>query len=240
MRRRFLNYALACTSQYVSATARYHRVLRQRNAELKRVQKPEALQSWTELLVGEAEEVWSQRRQLISYVNHHLPRLYADLFGEELSLTVELLVGAPDDQGLQEALASVWEQEQRYRYTLYGPHRDDFEVRVDGRSAQSVLSRGQARSVVIAFKLAIYQYTKKVVGVAPLVLLDEVLSELDAQRQKRLLSNLPNTQILLTCTTIPDEIKRQSNVHLLDIAALVTEEGPGEVAKETVPVSLAA
>ena len=103
-----------------------------------------------------------------------------------------------------------------------------------------MLSRGQARSVVIAFKLAIYQYTKKVVGVAPLVLLDEVLSELDAQRQKRLLSNLPNTQILLTCTTIPDEIKRQSNVHLLDIAALVTEEGPGEVAKETVPVSLAA
>ena len=104
---------------------------------------------------------------------------------------------------------------------MYGPHRDDIEVYVNGRLAHTTMSRGQLRGLVIAMKVAAYGYIKQVSGQDPLLLFDEVLSELDPDRQRTLLEHLPATQTILTCTAIPEELKKRDQVFVLDIAPLV-------------------
>ncbi|MBI1834139.1 MAG: DNA replication and repair protein RecF [Candidatus Andersenbacteria bacterium] len=221
MRRNFLNQALSSSPSYLSAIVQYSRALKQRNTALKTAKSPEDIAHWTALLNEQATSIWASRDTLVSFMNHHLPTLYHSLFGGSENVEVKLSRGLPDGSDLATALAGGWEYEQRYRYTLYGPHRDDLEVLIDGRPAQNSLSRGQMRMLVLSLKLGVFQFMKKVGGKAPIVLLDEVLSELDADRQQHLLEHLPEAQIFLTCTAVPEAVKNRDDAKILNLQELL-------------------
>lgn len=235
LRRNFLNNSLAASTAYLSGLVQYQRALRQRNTALKDAHSPADVAAWTSVLSEHAAVIWDHREALVRYLAAQLPPMITKLLAIDDPLTLRLTRGVPNGKNLSEALEDVWAQEQRYKYTLLGPHRDDLEVFVAGRPARAVLSRGQIRSLVTALKIVVYQFIKQTSAVTPLLLLDEVLSELDSERQRQLFEILPNTQTLLTCTDIPAEIKRRSDVYLLDLKQL-TGKSSDNVAPEHVPV----
>ncbi len=224
-RRNFLNTTLVSSSQYLSAVVQYHRALRQRNAALKKAAAVSHITPWTELLARHAAPVWSHRQLFVQYLQNHLAALYQKLFQETYTFEVSLISGASDPESFEELLKEAWPYEAKYRYTLYGPHRDDLEVLVDGRPIATVFSRGQIRSVVVAMKVAAFGFVHKRTGQTPLILFDEVLSELDQGRQEALLHHLPQAQVLLTCTAVPDSIKEKPGVHLLDLQRIISSTG---------------
>lgn len=224
VRRNFLNTTLVAWPQYFSALVQYHRVLKQRNAALKDAREKSDVAMWTQLLVEHAAAIWAQRQLFAQFLATHLKDIYASLGGEVGDLTVTFIPGAPSVDGLLATLEEAWSQELRYRYTLYGPHRDDIDLRVDGHPVSVALSRGQTRLLVIAMKIAAYQFMKQLNQEEPVVLLDEVLSELDDEHQHTLLEHLPSAQTLLTCTRLPQELRKRSDVHMLDLRKILATE----------------
>lgn len=220
-RRNFLNQTLVTFPQYLAALVQYQRALRQRNAALKTAKSADDIRQWTELLFEHAKPLWQQRQMLAEYLHNHTEELYRLLTGEKIKVEVELVYGTEHPTEYMRSLAEAWSQESRYHYTLYGPHRDDLEVRLGGRPAAVALSRGQMRSLVIALKLAVWRFLKHTTQETPLLLMDEVFAELDEERQARLIENLPAGQMLLTCTRLPAQLKTKAHVQMLDLRSIL-------------------
>ena len=90
-----------------------------------------------------------------------------------------------------------------YHYATFGPHHDDYDFMMDGYQLSSLASQGQTRMVLIAFKLALMEYIKERSGKTPILLLDDILSELDIDNRERLLTMIPkDTQVIITGTDI--------------------------------------
>jgi DNA replication and repair protein RecF len=234
LRRNFLNTVLASSPSYLSALVQYQRVVRQRNAALKQAVKPEDIQVWTDLLAQHAAVVWQQRQALADFFQQHLTATYQNLFGTAHNFQLRLVPGTPDVATFRETLMQSWPQEKRFSYTLYGPHRDDIVCTVDGKPVETVFSRGQLRGLVVALKVGVYRFLKQLTGDDPLILLDDILSELDEDRQKTLLEHLPATQILLTSTSVPESFRKRSDVYFLDLRSLLKPAPVKEKAEEHV------
>jgi DNA replication and repair protein RecF len=225
-RRNLLNHVLVCHPHYVAALVQYHRALRQRNAALKKVTSFSDIQAWTEILAEQAATVWQHRENFVSYINSKLSDMYGRLSGEKRLFEVELAYGSSDVANFMGELERSFAHERNFGYTMNGPHRDDMVITTGGREAQAVLSRGQTRSLVIALKVVSHGYMNQITKEEPLLLLDDVLSELDDRRKEALLENLPGTQTILTCTSVPKALRNRDDVYLLDLRSIVqTDEG---------------
>jgi DNA replication and repair protein RecF len=113
----------------------------------------------------------------------------------------------------KKALQNQFSDEQRVGYTLVGPHRDEFVFQINGRQAKNFASQGQHKTLLVALKLAEFFYLKNRCSETPILLLDDVLSELDEYRCRRLLEAAANTgQVFITST----------NVHALDGLSVVS------------------
>lgn len=220
-RRNFLNTVLVSSPAYVSALVQYNRVLKQRNAVLRQVTDRSHIEAWTNLLVEYATTIWNNRRSLVQFLQAHVKDLYKNFTGEDMSFVVSLMYGVNDVEKYRAILDEAFPQETKYHYTLYGPHRDDLEVTINGRPAKVVLSRGQLKALVLALKVAGYLYMKQMTNQEPLLLFDEVLSELDEARQRAVLQYLPQAQLLLTCTHLPAQLKRRNDVFMLDLNTIL-------------------
>lgn len=229
-RRNFLNTLLVSSPVYVTAIVQYHRVLRQRNALLKKTHNKNDIRAWTDMLVQHASTIWMQRQACVDYLNTHLRKMYITLFHENLSLELSLTPGASNPAKFADLLDEAWEYERKYAYTLYGPHRDDLSGEIDGKPIRSALSRGQIRSCVIALKIAACGFVKQLTGQQPIVLLDDILSELDEKRQEALLDHLPSFQTILTCTTLPESLN-SNNEAMLDLRKIIS----GQTIPDTAP-----
>lgn len=234
-RRNFLNTILATVPTYFSTLVQYHRVLRQRNAALKQAKGPGEVGVWNVLLVEHATFLWNQRNLFTAFLSTQLPQIYSRLSGDEKEIEIRLIPGVSDTNQFLQILENAFSQEARYKYTLYGPHRDDMAIWIDGHQVQTALSRGQMRLLIVSLKIVAYQYIKQVTGEEPLLLLDEILSELDEERQHTLLDNLPLSQVLMTCTKLPKQLKGRAGVHMIDLRTILK---PAEaVAPEMVAVA---
>jgi DNA replication and repair protein RecF len=199
-RRRLLNEMLVQVRPgYARALSRYARVLEQRNSLLKQVaqgeQPPSALEVWDLELSRLGAELVEARRPAAAELAVAAAASHAAISGGE-GLELQY-AGPPDD--LLEALERSRGEDLRRGSTSVGPHRDDVQVRLDGRDARAFASQGQQRTAVVSIKLAEAAVVAGMTGERPVLLLDDVLSELDASRRASLLEQVGDPgQVIIT------------------------------------------
>lgn len=212
LRRRYLDAELSQASPaYYGELLRYTRILKQRNAVLKdireRLAAPEDLPPWDAQLARSAAYIVTRRIAAVAQLGALSARVQAVLAaGEELALAYEIAgAGAEDfaEDDMTESL-HLWYNKMLYEgrardiaraATGVGPHLDDLVLRVGGMSLRSYGSQGQQRTGALALKLAELFYLQENIGEAPILLLDDVMSELDADRRRALLDFIRHEHI---------------------------------------------
>jgi DNA replication and repair protein RecF len=241
-RRRFLDVILAQTDpQSVAHMSRYRRVLEQRNSLLHQLRLGgggrDSLNSFTTELAHHGAWLAVARSRLVDALAPLAALSLHDLSGqrERIALRyapahVDAIADSVDgaEQALLETLSLRTAEEIARGVTLAGPHRDDIAFDLDGRAARGTASQGQQRSIVLACKLAEVRYLQDASGVAPVILLDDVLSELDPDRRGRLLALLADGaqhQVLVTTTEPLSEIAAFDEVlHFTVRSGVVSED----------------
>jgi DNA replication and repair protein RecF len=216
-RRRFLDVILAQTDpQSAWHMSRYRRVLEQRNALLHQVRTGgsgrDALSGFTSELATHGAWLAQARSRLVVALAPLAAAALHDLSGQRERITLRYAPAHADaipediaeaERSLLDTLRMRAAEEIARGITLAGPHRDDVAIDLDGRAARGSASQGQQRSIVLACKLAEVRYLQDRAGVGPVILLDDVLSELDPQRREQLLAILAaggSNQVLVTTT----------------------------------------
>lgn len=197
---------------YGSLRRDYARVVRQRNALLKDGASRGELAAWDEQLVGLGARLVTHRLRLLDRLMRETSDRYASMAaGERLGWTYDDRCGlsepdpGPEAAGacIAEAMRNRAEEERRRGVTLVGPHRDDVVFEVDGRPARVFASQGQQRTVALAWKLAEVDVVEEVAHTRPILLLDDVMSELDAPRRAALAATVSGrTQTMITTTNL--------------------------------------
>ncbi|MEI2699577.1 MAG: DNA replication/repair protein RecF [Microthrixaceae bacterium] len=204
LRRVFLDHLLVSLDVRNDALrSEFERAVRQRNALLKqtkgRLDEAAALtlEVWNSKLVESGEELARRRSDLVSRLEPLVVTAYGDVAGENQPITMRYEAHWRD-VGLAQALAGVRADELRRGVTLVGPHRDDLAVQLNDLPSRTHSSQGEQRSLALALRLAGHRLVTESVGTAPVLLLDDVFSELDPLRSAALLRSLPSGQTLLS------------------------------------------
>ncbi|WRS26764.1 DNA replication/repair protein RecF [Oscillospiraceae bacterium MB08-C2-2] len=212
-RRRLIDTSLCQVyPKYISLLEGYSRVLRQRNALLKDVARhPSLLDSldiWDEELCRIAGYMMFMRSRYIAGLEREAKEIYSGISSGKESFSMGYQSSVGEVQGvkaeelrhrMRKALEESRGEDIRLAHTQKGPHRDDLEILIDGKSARGFGSQGQQRSCVLALKLAECGLIKQSTGSSPVVLLDDVMSELDTGRREYLLNHLTGRQVFITC-----------------------------------------
>jgi DNA replication and repair protein RecF len=195
--------------RYRPLMAQYARQLVQRNTLLRDAKTHAALLDtldvWDQSLAKTGALIMRTRMSYIRRLEPFAKRIYAEISNgrEEFSMAYAGEFGDISDDGLEDALREQYQKSRAYDLrtasTGSGPHRDDLDIRLDGTSARTFGSQGQQRSCVLALKLAECGLMEVVTGESPVVLLDDVMSELDGHRREYLLQRLGGRQIFMTC-----------------------------------------
>ncbi len=204
LRRQFLDrLLLQLNGGYVESFSQYQRILDQRNALLKRIQHGRAqtweLDLWDARLCEEATRIWERRHAFMDFLKTPLPKDYQSIAGTDETLSFSY---QSHQSRFEEKLTAARDHDLRTGSTSVGPHRDDFLLTLNGHELQETGSRGECRSAVLALKMAELRYMELRSGEKPLLLLDDVFSELDAQRQEKLGTLLQEYQTILTTTDL--------------------------------------
>ncbi len=226
-RRRFLDLLLSQTDPvYLPLLQRYTRALRSRNALLRRhVIDPAALDSFSGELVSAGEEIIRRRRELLPRLAPLVQRAYQSIASgaEELSLVYQ--PSAKQDFAVE--LAQSRAREASYRSTLIGPHRDELQLLLNGKSAAQFGSEGQKRTVAISLKMTQAEFLTEVHGSPPVLLIDDIMGELDLKRRTGLVPLLQRAhrargQVFMTATeqNWPDEISREGRRWMVESGSL--------------------
>ena len=206
-RRRFVDDVLVATAlKYDAVRLELERILRQRNRLLKQVaggrgrldaEAATTLDVWDAKLAETGERLGTGRAELIAELRPHVERAHADLAGGSTAVTIEY--DPPwRTEGLAAALAAARSDDLRRAVTTVGPHRDDLEISVDGLPARTHASQGEQRTVALALRLATHRLVAETTGAIPVLVLDDVLSELDPDRSTALLGHVPDGQVIIT------------------------------------------
>ncbi|MFO1426868.1 MAG: DNA replication/repair protein RecF [Steroidobacteraceae bacterium] len=200
-RRRWLDWAVFHVEPtFGRAWSRYSRALQQRNAALR---SGAAFQLWDPELVKEGEAMTVSRARVLEALQPYWRVVCADLVGLELTLGFQ--AGWDQERSLAEALAATAERDREREGTQIGPHRADVGLRLRGRLAREILSRGQQKLAAVAMMLAQLEYLQAEHGVRPTLLIDDPGAELDRERLGRLIERLRRLQTQLIVTALdPD------------------------------------
>ena len=222
-RRRFLDMELCQLDQvYVSSLADYNKILVQRNKLLKdlsvRPQDMDTLDVWDEQLVRYGSSLIRSREKFVEKLSKIILPIHEKLSGgrEQICVGYERNVSAED---FARVLSAGREKDLYLKSTETGPHRDDLSFTVNGIDIRHFGSQGQQRSAALSLKLAEIELVKEATGDIPVLLLDDVLSELDTNRQHYLLDSIGDIQTFITCTGLeeyensPVQIDRIFKVH---------------------------
>ena len=223
IRRRFLDIFISQTNlQYLKALQRYNRVIKNRNRILKNISsnksKYDELKFWTDKLIEDGSTIMFARHKIIQKLLNYSRIIYKQLSleGEGLEIEYKPKVKYPPDhdhekksfqknyctQLIEESIRKLKHDEIKHGSSLVGPHRDDLEIKLSGFNISGYASRGQIRSIVLALKLAEAKIISELKGSDPIILLDDVMSELDSKRRELVLELIESyDQVLIT---IPD------------------------------------
>jgi len=214
VRRHYLDMLLCQTDRdYIVALANYKKILKQRNALLKNLKarladggditaiSPE-LAVWDRQIAESGQIIIEKRLRFIEFLNQILTELY-----RELSADHEQLKASYHSSIQSQYLASLSERHHvdiLQGATTRGPHRDDLHFFLNDRPMTATASRGEFRTLLLALKLAEIEYIKSSTGQTPVLLLDDVFSELDPERRQKLLTKIQNCQSIITTTDLND------------------------------------
>lgn len=215
-RRRFVDLELCQLNKlYVHSLVQYNRCIMQRNKLLKELSfKPNLegmLDIWDMQLVSYGREIIRYRSAFLGELDEMVGEIHCRLSGgkEQLVLNYEPNV---KDKELERALLRSRSQDIRQRATLIGPHRDDVSFIVNEIDIRKYGSQGQQRTAALSLKLAEIELVKKTVRDYPILLLDDVLSELDSKRQEHLLNAISHIQTVITCTGLDDFVSHSFQI----------------------------
>ena len=236
-RRRFLDMLLSqCGAGYFYALQTYNSALKQRNALLHAIARGEAqlsqLDVWDEQLCQAAAPVVKARQYAVGGLCPLAREHYGHIGGRADEVFALQYMGHLAESGdpaedLRRLLRERRGEDLRRVTTTAGPHRDDLLLTLAGQDMRAFASQGQMRTAVLALRLSEVDLLTRRQGEAPLLLLDDVLSELDAGRRTRLLSRISGIQTLLTCTDLSDLTGARPDA--------VLHVRPGEITAEDTP-----
>ncbi|HSX14797.1 MAG TPA: DNA replication and repair protein RecF [Candidatus Saccharimonadales bacterium] len=206
-RRRYIDGLLTQTDQeYLLALNQYQKILKQRNSLLEKFDigaVKDQIFAWDLNLTTAAKLIVERRLDLLEYLNYSTPPLYASISGQTVSLNFQYLssIKLTNNYGeaFLDALAQNLPRDLAAGFTTIGPHREDFGLSFDKSEVAAVASRGEIRSLILALKLAELELIAQMKD-NPILLLDDVFSELDESRRKFLIKRLAGYQTIITTT----------------------------------------
>lgn len=209
-RRKFLDISISQFDKtYLFDLMRYDKILKQRNCVLKsninEKLKIEQLNIWTHQLILNAEKIIKKRLLFIEKLKKYSKMIYNSIIIDEkldifYSFEEKNNISIFDD--LNQQFNLNLKKELEMQHTLIGPHRDDIIFKINNQDCRYFSSQGQQRTVALTLKLALMEIIKEEVKEYPVLLLDDVLSELDNKRQARLLNIVKNYQTIITCADV--------------------------------------
>lgn len=216
-RRRFADMELCQLDNfYLYNLNHYNKIVNQRNTLLKDMyfnpELKETLNIWDSQLVSFGSKIIERRQQFVSQLCEIIYDIHKRLSGdkEELVIKYEPDVSIED---FEKVMIINQERDIKLKQTTTGPHRDDFSFMVNGIDIRKYGSQGQQRTAALSLKLSEIELVKKISKSTPVLLLDDVLSELDSNRQNYLLNSIGNIQTIITCTGLDDFINNRFEIN---------------------------
>jgi DNA replication and repair protein RecF len=200
-RLRWLDWAVFHVEpNFIASWQRYARALRQRNAALRTA--PETARAWDGELVRHGEAVTAARLRLLDRLGPHWEATVRQL--ADLGVELRYASGWSQDLSLEEALRESWIRDRNRGLSHAGPHRADVQVRIEGRAAREILSRGQQKLVATAMVMAQLKMLGEHTALVPTLLLDDPAAELDAARLTRFVAQVKSLKCQLVVTSLED------------------------------------
>ena len=215
-RRRFIDLELCQLDKiYLSNLSKYNKALVQRNKLLKDIAyRPDlldTLQVWDMQLLEYGRNVIKKRREFVQKLNDIIGDIHSSISGgrENLILKYEPSI---DDIFFEDELVRSRNKDLKLCQTTVGPHRDDMLFSIDGVDIRKYGSQGQQRTSALSLKLSEIDLVRKSIHNTPVLLLDDVLSELDSNRQNYLLNSITDIQTIITCTGLEEFVKNRFQI----------------------------
>ncbi len=216
-RRRFIDMELCQLDKiYVDNLIKYNKTLEQRNKLLKDIYFDSSLEDtldiWNRNLVNYGSEIIKRRRIFIDKLNSIIEDIHYRLSGNKEHLVISYEESVGEDVFLQELNDNI-SRDKKSKMTGCGPHRDDISFLIGDVDIRKYGSQGQQRTTALSLKLAEIELVRQSVGDSPILLLDDVLSELDSNRQNYLLNSINDVQTIITCTGLDEFINNRFNIN---------------------------
>ena len=252
LRRRYLDMMISQMNRgYFIALQQYRAGLEQRNALLRNIRQSgrpagKMLDVFEQTMAAPAETIVRERRKIVDFLGPLAAETYRNISGldrEDFRIGYHSTLRDEENIGetLCRQLAENREEDIRLGVTSAGPHRDDLSLSLNKKNMKVFASQGQIRTAALSLKLAQMKTLREIGGESPVLLLDDVMSELDRTRRTRLVSEISEYQTFITCTDESDlelESDRRTYHVWSDGVAHVDETNPGEPAPEA-PLTLA-
>jgi len=215
-RRRFIDRELShLNRRYMSDLIQYHRILNQRNKLLKSMQyKPqlkETLSVWDDQLANLGASIIVKRKKFIDQLGELAKLFHLQLTNNQEKIDLYYFTGIFEkssfdyDKIVEEfkiQLSKFQDRDIKYGVTSFGPHKDDLVIEIDGKDSRKFASQGQQRTIALSLKLSQIKLVELEIGESPILLLDDVMSELDLKRQQQLIDSIKGIQTILTTTDL--------------------------------------
>ncbi len=225
VRRRFIDEAISqIYPNYLVNLINYNKTLVQKNALLKNLRltgtkRDATLSVWNEQLAEYGSVIESYRQDFIEKLSVFSKEIHKEIAKEEfeLSYSPSIVCGEDIKKDFYEKLELAQEREIELGLSQYGTQRDDFKIMIDNREAKVYGSQGQQRTAVLTLKLSETEFIKSIKGEYPVLLLDDIMSELDISRRSYLSEKITGKQVLITCTDT-DIIKSTNNTKIFKVS----------------------
>jgi len=216
-RRRFIDMILCqVDKEYLFSLSSYNKIVDQRNKLLKSLKNntdiKDTLEIWDDQLVRYGSDIIRKRKEFIEKLNEKVYPIHSSLTGNDDKIDI-IYDCNTDSEGYKEKIKENLEKDIRFKSTSTGPHRDDIKINIKDIDVKKFGSQGQQRTAALSLKLAEIEIIKEYTGDTPILLLDDVLSELDMNRQKYLLENLGDTQTIITCTGLDEFVNNRFEIN---------------------------
>ena len=220
-RRRFSDISLSQQNKkYLFSLSKYNNILAQRNKLLKESRDikalPEMLYGWDVQLAEYGAYIIAKRYEFVEKIQVFAKKIHSEITDEKenLELEYESNVERGETDKMKEIffqkLRANLEKDMNLLYTSFGSHRDDIAIKINGIDVRKYGSQGQQRTVALSLKLAEIYLFESEVGEKPVLLLDDVLSELDASRRQKLMELSSGLQTIITCTDFDMDLERNT------------------------------